>query len=119
MGEIRITALAKSPDGNRKVNTPHLHHQHPQERVLIQEVRLHFMTCLIIYFYKLHLLGMPTTEEVCSTFGLNDVDLEYTDQDMQNLTSYKLFQQHVRPHLTKENPKVIVVLLCAVVILIE
>lgn len=50
--------------------------------------------------------GMPTTEEVCSTFGLNDVDLEYTDQDMQNLTSYKLFQQHVRPHLTKENPKV-------------
>jgi len=52
---------------------------------------------------------MPTTEEVCSTFGLNDVDLEYTDQDMQNLTSYKLFQQHVRPHLTKENPKVILV----------
>lgn len=53
---------------------------------------------------------MPTTEEVCSTFGLNDVDLEYTDQDMQNLTSYKLFQQHVRPHLTKENPKVIFVI---------
>ncbi|XP_066145603.1 chromodomain-helicase-DNA-binding protein Mi-2 homolog isoform X2 [Euwallacea fornicatus] len=50
--------------------------------------------------------GMPSTEEVCSTFGLTDVDIEYTDQDMQNLTSYKLFQQHVRPHLTKENPKV-------------
>ncbi|KAL1498156.1 hypothetical protein ABEB36_009000 [Hypothenemus hampei] len=50
--------------------------------------------------------GMPTIEEVCNTFGLIDVDIEYTDQDMQNLTSYKLFQQHVRPLLTKENPKV-------------
>ncbi|ENN70743.1 hypothetical protein YQE_12532, partial [Dendroctonus ponderosae] len=49
---------------------------------------------------------MPTIEEVCSTFGLNDVEIDYTDQDMQNLTSYKLFQQHVRPFLTKENPKV-------------
>lgn len=50
---------------------------------------------------------MPTIEEVCSTFGLTDVDIEYSDQDMQNLTSYKLFQQHVRPLLTKENPKVL------------
>lgn len=49
---------------------------------------------------------MPTIEEVCSTFGLNDVEIDYSDQDMQNLTSYKLFQQHVRPFLTKENPKV-------------
>ncbi|XP_063922162.1 chromodomain-helicase-DNA-binding protein Mi-2 homolog [Zophobas morio] len=50
--------------------------------------------------------GMPTIEEVCSTFGLTDVDLEYTETDFQNLTTYKLFQQHVRPLLTKENPKV-------------
>lgn len=50
---------------------------------------------------------MPTIEEVCSTFGLQDVDIEYSDTDFQNLTSYKLFQQHVRPLLTKENPKVI------------
>ncbi|KAJ8959888.1 hypothetical protein NQ318_011624 [Aromia moschata] len=50
--------------------------------------------------------GMPTIEEVCSTFGLIDVDLDYSDSDFQNLTSYKLFQQHVRPLLTKENPKV-------------
>ncbi|XP_030750203.1 chromodomain-helicase-DNA-binding protein Mi-2 homolog isoform X2 [Sitophilus oryzae] len=50
--------------------------------------------------------GMPTTEEVCSSFGLTDVDIEYSEQDMQNLTSYKLFQQHVRPLLMKENPKV-------------
>ena len=50
---------------------------------------------------------MPTIEEVCSTFGLTDVDLEYTETDFQNLTTYKLFQQHVRPLLTKENPKVL------------
>lgn len=49
---------------------------------------------------------MPTIEEVCSTFGLQDVDIEYSESDFQNLTSYKLFQQHVRPLLTKENPKV-------------
>ncbi|XP_015124257.1 chromodomain-helicase-DNA-binding protein Mi-2 homolog isoform X4 [Diachasma alloeum] len=50
--------------------------------------------------------GMPTIEEVCSTFGLTDVPIEYTDADFQNLTAYKLFQQHVRPALAKENPKV-------------
>ncbi|XP_063377859.1 chromodomain-helicase-DNA-binding protein Mi-2 homolog isoform X1 [Cydia fagiglandana] len=50
--------------------------------------------------------GMPTVEEVCSSFGLTDVDIQYTDADLENLTSYKLFQQHVRPLLVKENPKV-------------
>lgn len=45
-------------------------------------------------------------EEVCSSFGLTDVDIQYTDADFENLTSYKLFQQHVRPLLVKENPKV-------------
>ncbi|XP_048269214.1 chromodomain-helicase-DNA-binding protein Mi-2 homolog isoform X4 [Bombus terrestris] len=50
--------------------------------------------------------GMPTIEEVCNTFGLTDVQIEYTDADFQNLTTYKLFQQHVRPLLAKENPKV-------------
>ncbi|XP_021937675.1 chromodomain-helicase-DNA-binding protein Mi-2 homolog isoform X5 [Zootermopsis nevadensis] len=50
--------------------------------------------------------GMPTVEEVCMTFGLTDVDVEYTEADFQNLTTYKLFQQHVRPLLGKENPKV-------------
>ncbi|PSN37765.1 Chromodomain-helicase-DNA-binding protein Mi-2 [Blattella germanica] len=48
---------------------------------------------------------MPTVEEVCDTFGLTDVDVEYTEADFQNFTTYKLFQQHVRPLLSKENPK--------------
>ncbi|KAG8225258.1 hypothetical protein J437_LFUL006490 [Ladona fulva] len=50
--------------------------------------------------------GMPTIEEVCTTFGLQDVEIEYSESDFQNLTTYKLFQQHVRPMLSKENPKV-------------
>ncbi|XP_045533776.1 chromodomain-helicase-DNA-binding protein Mi-2 homolog isoform X1 [Papilio machaon] len=50
--------------------------------------------------------SMPTVEEVCSSFGLTDVDIQYSDADFENLTSYKLFQQHVRPLLVKENPKV-------------
>lgn len=49
---------------------------------------------------------MPTIEEVCTTFGLTDVQMDYTENDFQNLTTYKLFQQHVRPLLAKENPKV-------------
>lgn len=49
---------------------------------------------------------MPTIEEVCNSFDLTDVDIEFTEEDFQNLTTYKLFQQHVRPILQKENPKV-------------
>ncbi|XP_050544780.1 chromodomain-helicase-DNA-binding protein Mi-2 homolog isoform X2 [Daktulosphaira vitifoliae] len=52
--------------------------------------------------------GMPSVEEVCQTFGLQDVEIEYTDADFQNLTTYKLFQQHVRPILAKENPRVVI-----------
>lgn len=50
---------------------------------------------------------MPTIDEVCSSFGLTDVDIQYSDADLENLSTYKLFQQHVRPLLVKENPKVI------------
>lgn len=50
--------------------------------------------------------GMPTVEEVCSTFGLTDVDMEYSDADYQNLSSYRLFQQHVRPLLSRVNRNV-------------
>lgn len=49
---------------------------------------------------------MPTIEEVCSTFDLTDVEIDYTEDDYQNLLTYKMFQQHVRPILQKENPKV-------------
>ncbi|XP_073970313.1 chromodomain-helicase-DNA-binding protein Mi-2 homolog isoform X6 [Rhodnius prolixus] len=50
--------------------------------------------------------GVPSVDEVCSLFGLTDVQIEYSEDDYQNLTTYKLFQQHVRPLLAKDNPKV-------------
>ncbi|KAK9502140.1 hypothetical protein O3M35_012729 [Rhynocoris fuscipes] len=50
--------------------------------------------------------GVPSVEEVCNLFGLTDVQIEYSEEDYQNLTTYKLFQQHVRPLLAKDNPKV-------------
>ncbi|CAH0765490.1 unnamed protein product [Bemisia tabaci] len=50
--------------------------------------------------------GMPSVEDVCEKFGLTDVRIDYTDSDFQNLTTYKLFQQHIRPILAEENPKV-------------
>lgn len=50
--------------------------------------------------------GMPTIEEVCNTFDLTDVEIEYSESDFQNLMTYKMFQQHVRPILQKDNPKV-------------
>lgn len=53
---------------------------------------------------------MPSIEDVCSTYGLVDVQIKYTEQDFQNLSSYKLFQQHIRPLLAKDNPKVRLVL---------
>ncbi|XP_065202683.1 chromodomain-helicase-DNA-binding protein Mi-2 homolog [Planococcus citri] len=50
--------------------------------------------------------AMPSVEEVCGSFGLNDVEIQYTEADFQNLTTYKSFCSHVRPILAKENPKV-------------
>uniref|UniRef100_A0A8D8WT53 Chromodomain-helicase-DNA-binding protein Mi-2 homolog n=1 Tax=Cacopsylla melanoneura TaxID=428564 RepID=A0A8D8WT53_9HEMI len=50
--------------------------------------------------------GMPTVDEVCATFGLNNVDLNYTAEDFASLTTYKLFQQYARPLLAKDNPRV-------------
>lgn len=54
--------------------------------------------------------SMPSVEEVCSTFGLQDVQIDYEDAEFQNLNNYKLFQQHVRPLLQKENPKVWIII---------
>lgn len=49
---------------------------------------------------------MPTVDEVCATFGLNNVVVNYTPDEYAALTTYKLFQQHVRPLLAKDNPRV-------------
>lgn len=36
---------------------------------------------------------------------MKDVTIEYTENNYQNLVTYKMFTQFVRPILTKENPK--------------
>ena len=35
---------------------------------------------------------MPSVTEVCENFDLNNVDVEYTEDNFQNLTTYKLYQ---------------------------
>ncbi|XP_014681188.1 PREDICTED: chromodomain-helicase-DNA-binding protein 5-like [Priapulus caudatus] len=45
--------------------------------------------------------AIKSSAELCSEFGISKVDLEYTDADYQNLTSYKLFSQNIRPILTQ------------------
>lgn len=44
--------------------------------------------------------------QVCETFGLTNVDLTYTDEDYQTLTTYKTYQQHVRALIARQNPRV-------------
>ena len=50
---------------------------------------------------------IPLFEEICKNFGLNDVDLDYSDADYQNLTTYKMFQQAYRSRIQSANPKVL------------
>lgn len=48
----------------------------------------------------------PTVSDVCDNFGLTDVDLDYTEADYQNLTTYKLFQSTYKQRIQAVNPKV-------------
>jgi chromodomain-helicase-DNA-binding protein 4 len=49
----------------------------------------------------------PTVQEVCDNFGVNDVDLDYTEADYQNLTTYKLFLSNYKARIQAANPKVL------------
>lgn len=76
-------------------------------------IKQKFFICFIIYIsLYIHLfsnyihIGMPSVEDVCSAFNVTDVDIEYSETDLQTLTTYKAFTQHVRPILQKENTKV-------------
>jgi len=37
--------------------------------------------------------------------GLNNVEIEYTDEDYETLTHYKAYTQTIRPLICAENPK--------------
>lgn len=50
--------------------------------------------------------SQKSVQEICDEYGLVDVDYEFTDADYQNLTSYKLFSQHIRPMIANSNPKI-------------
>ncbi|XP_035230728.1 chromodomain-helicase-DNA-binding protein Mi-2 homolog isoform X3 [Stegodyphus dumicola] len=50
--------------------------------------------------------AQKSSSEICTEFGLEDVVLDYTDEDYQTLTNYKLFSQHIRPIIAKANPKI-------------
>ena len=47
-----------------------------------------------------------TAEEICAELKLNNVEIEYADEDYTTLTNYKLFSQHIRPLITEANPKI-------------
>ena len=47
-----------------------------------------------------------TPDEVCTKHGLNNVNIDYTEENFRQWTSYKLYADHVRPMVLKENPKV-------------
>ncbi|UYV68737.1 CHD5 [Cordylochernes scorpioides] len=47
-----------------------------------------------------------SSADICREYGLEDVVLEYTEADYQNLTNYKLFSQHIRPLIAQANPKI-------------
>ena len=39
--------------------------------------------------------------------GITNVEIEYTQENFQNLVTYKLFNQHIRPLLLEKNPKLV------------
>ena len=43
--------------------------------------------------------------ELCADFGIPLIEMEYTDEDYTSLTTYKLFASHIRPLISKENPR--------------
>lgn len=50
--------------------------------------------------------GQPDVAEICELYNLNDVDLEYSEADYQNLTTYRLYQITYKDKIQAANPKV-------------
>lgn len=47
--------------------------------------------------------------------GITNIDINYTPDDFQNLTTYKLFNQHIRPILLEKNPKLVMYKMVSVI----
>ncbi|KAK2159555.1 hypothetical protein LSH36_151g07062 [Paralvinella palmiformis] len=46
-----------------------------------------------------------SSKEICEELGMQDVELEFSDADYQNLTTFSLFSRMVRPQLVAANTK--------------
>ena len=44
-----------------------------------------------------------TAEEICVDYGINNVELEYDDEDFTSLTTFKLYTANIRPLIAAEN----------------
>lgn len=48
-----------------------------------------------------------SSQELCDEYGINNLDINYTDAEFNTLTTYKLFNQHVKPLILAHNPKLV------------
>lgn len=48
-----------------------------------------------------------SSHALCEEMGITNIDIKYTEEDFQNLVTYKLFNQHIRPMLLEKNPKLV------------
>lgn len=55
--------------------------------------------------YSIFQPGQETSEDIAQKFGLANIELEYTEEDFEALTNYKLFREHIQPLLVEQNPK--------------
>ncbi|CAD6191489.1 unnamed protein product [Caenorhabditis auriculariae] len=48
--------------------------------------------------------SLATSEEMCAAIGLNDVTIEFTEEDYTGITSLKSFMNRIRPEVLRANP---------------
>jgi len=47
-----------------------------------------------------------SSQEICGAYDIEDVPLDFSEEDYQSLTTYKLFSARLRPLFLEANPKV-------------
>lgn len=58
---------------------------------------------------------MKSSQALCEEMGINNIEINYTQEDFQNLVTYKLFNQHIRPILLEKNPKLVMYKMVSVI----
>ena len=56
-----------------------------------------------------------SSAQLCQEMGITNIDIEYTPEDFQNLVTYKLFNQHIRPLLIEKNPRLVMYKMVSVI----